>query len=113
MPDGPPEPTLSRGSELTSGYVDRGLTCWRRKCDYGTIFRMRTAKLLAGVVVLVFGGLCLNYTTDGKAGHHRELAKENGWPPPSNAIYLLGLVSMAAGAGSVGFVLGSRRSTRP
>jgi hypothetical protein len=74
---------------------------------------MRTVLLLGAVVVAVFGGLCLNYTTDGKAGHHREIAAEKGWPAPSNAIFLAGLASTAVGAGSVGYLLGKgRRSAR-
>lgn len=71
---------------------------------------MRYALLIVGLIVLGLGYGCLNYTTDGKAVHHREWASEHGFPEPSNAIYLLGLACLAGGGGMVGFVLGRRRA---
>jgi hypothetical protein len=71
---------------------------------------MRLAMILGGLALAVFGLLCSNYTTDGKADHHRERAQELGLPPPSNAIFLAGLASTALGAGLAGYALGRRRA---
>ena len=69
---------------------------------------MRVALLIASLLVLVLGLGCLNYTTDGKAAHHREWAQEHGYPEPSNALFVTGLVCTAGGAGLAGFLLGRR-----
>ncbi len=71
---------------------------------------MRYALVVSGLILMVLGLGCLNFTTDGKAVQHREWAREHGFPEPSNAIYLLGLGCTAGGAGAVGFVLGRRRA---
>ena len=63
-------------------------------------------------VVLVFGGLCVNYTTDHGASHHREWAQEHGFPEPNPWIYDAGLVLTIVGAGAVGFSLARRREAR-
>ena len=39
-----------------------------------------------GVLTLVFGLLCLNYTKMGSAEHHAQIAQQRGWPPPSRGI---------------------------
>ena len=64
--------------------------------------------LILGLLVLVFGIACLNYTTAGGADHHRQWAAEKGLPEPSPAIFYLGVACTAAGAGSVGLSLGRR-----
>lgn len=69
---------------------------------------MRLLFFVAGLIALVFGLACLNYTTDGKADHHREWAREKSLPEPSEGIFVLGLVGTAAGAGLAGFALGRR-----
>jgi hypothetical protein len=68
---------------------------------------MRTVVIL-GVLVLILGVGCLNYTTAGGADHHREWAVQKGLPEPSPAIFYLGVACTVAGAGSVGFALGGR-----
>ena len=68
---------------------------------------MRTA-LILGLLLLVFGIACLNYTTAEGADHHRQWAAGKGLPEPSRAIFFLGVACTAAGAGSVGFSLGRR-----
>jgi len=77
---------------------------------------MRTrvnAPLVAGLSITVFGLLCLNYTTDGKADDHREWAREHGIPEPGDGIYLLGLSGAVGGAGLAGYVIGRRRASGP
>ena len=71
---------------------------------------MRRALIGLGLLVLVFGVFCLNYTVDGKAEHHAEWARENGFPEPANQIFVLGVACTACGAGAFGFGLGRRRS---
>ncbi len=64
--------------------------------------------LILGLLVLVFGIACLNYTNADGADHHRQWAAAKGLPQPSRAIFYLGVASTAAGAGSIGFSLGRR-----
>jgi hypothetical protein len=69
---------------------------------------MRRVLLLGGLVVMVFGLACLNYTVDGKADEHRGWAAEQGMPAPSESIFLLGLTCGVVGAGAAGFAVGRR-----
>ncbi len=71
---------------------------------------MRRSFLVIGLLVLVFGLGCLNYTTADGVDHHRAWAQEHGFPPPGGGIFLLGLISTSAGAGLAGFALGRRPS---
>ena len=61
-----------------------------------------------GVLTLLFGLLCLNYTKMGSAEHHAQIAQQRGWPPPSRGIVYLGMVFTPLGAGLVGFTIGRR-----
>jgi hypothetical protein len=63
-----------------------------------------------GVVLLVFGLLCLNYTRGGGAQRHHEIAARYGLPAPSQGIQYGGLVAIVFGAGAMGYALGNRRS---
>src|SRR5262245_3482811 len=65
----------------------------------------------AGVLMLVFGLLCLNYTKMGNTGHHAQVAQQRGWPPPSRGIASLGMVLAPLGAGLAGFAIGRRQKT--
>jgi hypothetical protein len=71
---------------------------------------MRRALIGLGLLVLVFGVFCLNYTAVGKTEHHAEWAREKGLPEPRGDIFVLGVACTAFGAGAFGFGLGRRRS---
>lgn len=66
---------------------------------------------VAALVVLVFGALCLNYTNAFGFEHHREVATKHGWPEPSYAIFIAGVIIEAIGGVTVGFFLGRARRT--
>ena len=64
-----------------------------------------------GVFTLVFGLLCLNYTSMGGVEHHTRFAQQHGWPPPSQGgIVYLGMLFASLGAGLVGFAIGRRQA---
>lgn len=65
---------------------------------------------VTGVVVAVFGLLCLNYTKIGNVERHTAVAAEHGWPPPSSLIAYLGMLITPIGAGLVGYAVGARKS---
>ena len=67
--------------------------------------------MIGGVLLLIFGYLCLNYTKAEAWAHHQEAARRHGLPPPSAAIHYTGIGAVASGAGMVGFVFGRRRPT--
>lgn len=69
----------------------------------------RWPAFLAGTFVLVLGFLCLNYTKAFDVDHHEEWAAGHGFPRPTYGIYLLGVALLAAGAGSLGWLIGRRR----
>jgi len=72
----------------------------------------RPARLIVtaiGVLILIFGLLCLNYTKADGLEHHKKSAQRLGLPPPSNAILYSGVASIVLGAGSLGYVLGASR----
>jgi hypothetical protein len=71
--------------------------------------KYRWIKIAAGALILLFGLLCLNYTKAEGLEHHREQALHYGFPPPSTAIFNLGVISTVFGAGLTGFGIGSRR----
>jgi hypothetical protein len=64
---------------------------------------------LLGGLVLVFGLACLNYTKAEGLEHHREVARQHGWPPPDATIFYAGVGSVVVGATAVGFVAGRGR----
>jgi hypothetical protein len=68
----------------------------------------RNVTIAVGVVVLVFGLLCLNYTKAVAWDHHTRQAERYHLPPPSQGILYLGAATIAAGAGAVGFGVGRR-----
>jgi len=63
---------------------------------------------LAGVLMLLFGLGCLNYTKMGSAERHRQIAQRRGWPEPSRGIVYLGMLFASLGGGIVGFAIGRR-----
>jgi hypothetical protein len=74
--------------------------------------KYRWIKIVVGVVILVFGLLCLNYTRIDGWEHHSAQALRYGFPPPSKSIFHLGVTSTVLGAGLTGFGIGSRRKRR-
>ena len=62
-----------------------------------------------GAVVLLFGLGCINYTKAHGLEHHRQQALRYSLPPPSPAIFRIGVTATVAGAGILGFGVGSRR----
>jgi hypothetical protein len=70
---------------------------------------MRLAIALAGIVVLIFGVLCLNYTNAWGLEHHTAVARERGWPEPSRDIYNIGIGGCVVGGAMVGLALRWRR----
>jgi hypothetical protein len=67
---------------------------------------------LAGLLLLVFGLLCLNYTAAHGLEHHRESAARLGLPPPEPPIFYGGVGSTVLGAAVVGFTLGRAGASR-
>jgi hypothetical protein len=59
-----------------------------------------------GVLVLLFGLGCLNYTRADGLEHHREVARRHGLPEPGAPILYGGVLSVVVGSAAVGFVLG-------
>ena len=72
---------------------------------------MRRASIVIGLLLAIFGGLCLNYTTERGAQHHREFAQKHGLPAPSGTIYYIGLFSGLGGAALFGFSVGRPRTS--
>jgi hypothetical protein len=62
-----------------------------------------------GVLLVVFGLGCLNYTKADGLEHHRAVAERHGLPPPGPTILYGGVASVILGAGSVGYAIGARR----
>jgi hypothetical protein len=69
---------------------------------------MRWLRAVLGVVLLVFGLGCLNYTKANGLEHHREVARKHGLPEPGPGIMYLGVVSVVLGAGIIGYTIGRR-----
>jgi hypothetical protein len=67
---------------------------------------------LLGLLVLVFGLLCLNYTAAHGLEHHREAAARLNLPPPEPPIFYGGVAAVAVGATVVGFAFGRSRANR-
>jgi len=73
---------------------------------------MKTLAMFLAIAVLVFRVLCLNYTKGTGFEHHREWAVQHGLSAPNEWIYRIGVLSTLVGGGALGFVVGSRTSTR-
>jgi hypothetical protein len=73
----------------------------------------RSLLLLAGLLLLLFGLGCLNYTKAQGLEHHREVARRHGLPSPGPPIFFAGVLAVVAGSGLVGFVLGRYRKAAP
>jgi hypothetical protein len=63
-------------------------------------------KLVFGLLLVLAGFLCLNYTKASGAEHHVEWATEHGLPAPNNTIFLSGAGALALG----GIVIGRAAS---
>jgi sulfite exporter TauE/SafE len=75
-------------------------------------FRLRTLLIvLAGIMLILLGLGCLNYTKVDGLQHHMEFAQTHGLPKPGEHILLAGAASLLAGAGLVGYSIGSRNSS--
>jgi hypothetical protein len=72
---------------------------------------MRRLIGLTGIVLLVFGLACLNYTKASGLEHHRAFAREHHLPEPGNGILLGGVVAVSLGSALVGYVVGSRANS--
>jgi hypothetical protein len=64
-----------------------------------------------GILIMLFGLGCLNYTKIGGVEHHTNVASERGWPAPSLLIAHLGMVFAPLGAGILGWGLGRKTSS--
>lgn len=58
------------------------------------------------ILVLALGIGCLNYTSSSGVDRHRAWAEKNGFPEPSDNLFMLGVACTVAGAGVAGFTLG-------
>ena len=72
---------------------------------------IRRGILVAGLLLLLFGLACLNYTKADGLVRHREAARVHGLPPPSASILYGGVLAVILGAGSIGYAIGVRRRT--
>ncbi len=71
--------------------------------------RMRSPRWLivvVGLLLVVFGLACLNYTKADGLEHHQKAARRLGLPPPSQPILYSGVATIIVGAGLVGYALG-------
>jgi len=74
-------------------------------------FRLRTLLMVfAGILLILFGFGCLNYTKADGLQHHIEFAQTHGLPKPGEHILLVGVASLLAGAGLIGYSIGSHTS---
>lgn len=64
--------------------------------------------LAAGILLLLFGSRCLNYTKPSALEHHLAFSREKGLPEPSNSIMFGGGISMAMGGAMLGSCFGRR-----
>jgi hypothetical protein len=69
---------------------------------------MKMLVVIAGVVLLVFGLLCLNYTKASGLERHRAFAQRHHLPEPGNGTLLGGVVAVSIGSALIGYSLGSR-----
>ena len=69
--------------------------------------------LATGVVLLLFGSRCLNYTKPSALDHHIAFAREKGLPQPSNGIMFGGGLAMAVGGAMMGYGVARRKIGQP
>jgi hypothetical protein len=69
---------------------------------------MQKFVVIAGIALVVFGLLCLNYTKASGLERHRAFAQKHQLPEPGNAILFGGIVSVSFGSALIGYALGSR-----
>lgn len=69
---------------------------------------MRKFISIAGILLLLFGLACLNYTKASALDRHRAFAREHQLPEPGNGILLGGVVAVSFGSALVGYAVGSR-----
>ena len=75
--------------------------------------RGHTVKTVAGVVALLLGLGCLNYTTDAGIERHRTWAERAGFPPPSAVFFSCSVALACMGSGWTDRVFrGGRRDAR-
>jgi hypothetical protein len=67
--------------------------------------------LAAGILLVLFGTRCLNYTKPSALEHHMAFAQSKGLPQPSNAVMFAGGLAMAAGGAMLGYGLGRWKLT--
>lgn len=60
---------------------------------------------LAGVLLVLFGLGCLNYTKASQIERHREVARRHNLPPPGEPILFGGAAALALGGGLLGFAV--------
>lgn len=65
--------------------------------------------ILAGVILVLFGWRCLNYTKAWGLEHHTAFAERHGLSRPSERILYAGAASLLIGGGLIGYSIGSRR----
>jgi hypothetical protein len=65
--------------------------------------------ILSGVILVLFGWRCLNYTKASGWEHHTAFAEKHGLPKPSEQILFAGAASLLIGGGLVGYSVGNRR----
>jgi hypothetical protein len=70
---------------------------------------IRWGLLSAGVLLILLGLGCLNYTKARGLEHHTQFAIEHGLPQPSETILFCGSVSLMGGGALIGYLAGSRR----
>ena len=66
---------------------------------------------IIGVLMLLFGLLCLNYTKIGNYERHSRFAQDHGLPPPSRGIAYLGMLFAPLGGALIGFTFAGGRRT--
>jgi hypothetical protein len=72
---------------------------------------MRYLATALGLFLLLFGLGCLNYTKASGLQGHTEFAIEHGLPKPSEGILFAGAAAIASGAGTLGYLIGTRQKS--
>ena len=66
-------------------------------------------KLVIGLLLVLAGFLCLNYTKAFGVQDHTEWATEHGLPAPNNTIFLSGAGALALGGIVIGRAAGGKK----
>ena len=64
---------------------------------------LRWVFIAIGMLLLVFGFFCTNFTKPDAVQYHQEWAAENDMPGPTNVVSWAGFNAAAAGAFLIGF----------